>query len=94
MNPQDLHKIGADIGPSIIVTAAVGLFILLGFLTFRLISSNNILADVPELKGIPVLGYLSIEYLSFSEESFPLATVVSHTPMLSIKPYFQFTIQP
>lgn len=58
MIPEDLHKFGADMGPSIIVTAAVGLLMLFGFLTFRSVSSDKVLAGVPELKGVPVLGAL------------------------------------
>lgn len=58
MIPEKLHRLGDDMTPSIIVTAAVGLLILLGFLTFRSVSSDNVLAGVPKIKGVPVLGAL------------------------------------
>ena len=49
-------KFGANVSPSVIVTAAVGLLMLLGFLTFKSVSFNDILPGVPEYKGLPVLG--------------------------------------
>ena len=45
---------------SIFVTAAVGLFMLLGFLTFKSVSTEKILPGVPELKGVPILGAMPI----------------------------------
>lgn len=58
MLPDDLHKFGTDMGPSIIVTAAVGLLMLVGFLTFKSVSSDDVLPGIPELKGFPILGAL------------------------------------
>ena len=58
MLPDDLHKFGANMGPSIIVTAAVGLLMLVGFLTFKSVSSDDVFPGVPELKGVPILGAL------------------------------------
>lgn len=58
MLPDDLHKLGANMSPSIIVTAAVGLLMLVGFLTFKSVSSDDVLPGVPELQGLPVLGAL------------------------------------
>ena len=48
-----------DMGPSIVVTAAVGLLMLLGFLTFKS-SSDNVLPGVPALKSVPILGAMPI----------------------------------
>ncbi|KAL8793065.1 MAG: hypothetical protein Q9195_004377 [Heterodermia aff. obscurata] len=47
-------------GPRIIVTAAVGLLMLVGFLTFKSVSSDDVLPGVPELKGVPILGALPV----------------------------------
>ena len=58
MIPDDLNKFGANMGPPIIVTAAVGLLMLVGFLTFKSVSLDDVLPGVPELKGVPVLGAL------------------------------------
>ena len=58
MIPDDLHKLGADMDPSMIVTAAVGLLVLLGFLILRSASSDNVLAGVPKVKGVPTFGAL------------------------------------
>ena len=55
MIPDAPHKLGMDLSPSIVVTAAVGLLMLLGFLTFKSVSSDNILPGVPELQGVPIL---------------------------------------
>ena len=60
MSPDDLHKLGANMSPSTIVTAAVGLLMLLGFLTFKSIHSDDILPGVPELRGVPILGALPV----------------------------------
>ena len=60
MIPDNLHKFGANMGLSIIVTAAVGLLMLVGFLTFKSISSNDNLPGVPEFKGVPILGALPV----------------------------------
>ena len=51
-----------DMGPSIVVTAAVGLLMLLGFLTFtfKSVSSDNVLPGVPALKSVPILGAMPI----------------------------------
>ena len=45
-----------DMSPSIAVTAAFGLLMLLGILTFRSVSSDIVLPGVPQLKGVPLLG--------------------------------------
>lgn len=45
-----------DMSPSIVVTTAFGLLMLLGILTFRSVSSDNVLPGVPQLKGVPILG--------------------------------------
>ena len=64
MIPDDLHKFGANMSPSTIVTAAVGLLMLVGFLTFKSVSSEVVLPGVPELKGMPILGALPM-YLKY-----------------------------
>ena len=51
-----------DMGPSIVTTAAVGLIMLLGFLTFKTVASEHILPGFPELKGIPVLGAVPLYF--------------------------------
>ena len=55
-----LLKFGANVSPSVVVTAAVGLLMLLGFLTFKSVSFDDILPGVPEYKGVPVLGAMPI----------------------------------
>ena len=55
-----LHKVETDITPSILLTAAAGLLMLLGFLKFKSISSDNVLPGVPEFKGAPIFGVLPI----------------------------------
>ena len=60
MIPDALHKFGTDLSPSIVVTAAVGLLMLLGFITFKSVSSDKILSGVPELQGVPILGVLPV----------------------------------
>ena len=55
-----LLKFGANMTPSVFVTAAVGLLMLLGFLTFKSVSFDDILPGVPEYKGVPVLGAMPI----------------------------------
>lgn len=51
-----------DVSPSIAVTAAVGLLMLLGILTFRSASSENVLPGVPQLKGVPILGAMPMYF--------------------------------
>ena len=60
MTPDALHEFMADMSPSIVVTAAVGLLMLLGFLTFKSVSFDSVLPGVPELKGVPILGPMPI----------------------------------
>ena len=60
MTHDALHGLMMDMSPSIIVTASVGLLMLLGILTFRSVSSDNILPGVPQLKGVPILGAMPI----------------------------------
>lgn len=48
------------INPSIVVTATVGLLMILGLVTFRSVLSEKILPGVPELKGVPILGAMPI----------------------------------
>ena len=60
MIPDDFYTFGAKMGPSVIVTAAVGLFMLLGFLTFKSVSSDDILPGVPEVKGVLIWGALPV----------------------------------
>ena len=55
-----LLKFGVNMSPSIVVTAAVGLLMLLGFLTFKSVSFGGILPGVPEYKGVPALGAMPI----------------------------------
>ena len=56
----NLHDFGASMAPSIAVTAVVGLLMLLGFLTFKSVSSEDILPGIPELQGVPILGALPV----------------------------------
>ena len=51
-----------DMSPSIVVTAAVGLLMLLGILTFRSASSDKILPGVPQFKGLPILGAMPMYF--------------------------------
>ena len=60
MIPDSLHSFGAEMNPSVVVTATVGLLMLWGFLTFKSISSNNVLPGVPEFKGVPIMGAIPI----------------------------------
>ncbi|KAG6986587.1 hypothetical protein G7Y79_00077g099790 [Physcia stellaris] len=63
MDPDSLHTLMmTDMGPSIITTAAVGLIMLLGFLTFKTVASEHIIPGIPELKGIPVLGAVPLYF--------------------------------
>ena len=59
-----LHEFAADINQSAIVITAVGLLMLLGFLTCKSVSSNTVLRGIPELKGVPILGAMPI-YLKY-----------------------------
>lgn len=56
MTHSALHGMMLDMSPSIAVTAAVGLLMLLGILTFRSVSSDDVIPGVPQLKGVPILG--------------------------------------
>ena len=56
MTHNVLHEIMLDMSPPIAVTAAVGLLMLLGILTFRSASYDYVLPGVPQLKGVPLLG--------------------------------------
>jgi len=60
MIPDVLHEFVADMSPSIIVTAAAGLLMFLGFLMFKSVSSDNVLPMVPKLKGVPILGAMPL----------------------------------
>ena len=53
----------ADVSP-VAVATAVGLFMLLGFLTFKSVPSENVVLGIPELKGVPILGAMPI-YLKY-----------------------------
>lgn len=55
-----LLKFGTNMSPSVVVTAAVGLLMLLGLLTFKSVSLDDILPGVPEYKGVPVLGAMPL----------------------------------
>lgn len=57
---EALQESMGTISPSIVVTAAVGLLMILGFVTFRSILSEKVLPGVPELKGVPILGAMPI----------------------------------
>lgn len=46
----------SELGPSIIASAVVGLLMLLGLITFKSVSSRDVLPGVPEYKGFPYLG--------------------------------------
>ncbi|OKL59584.1 hypothetical protein UA08_05246 [Talaromyces atroroseus] len=60
MMPEALHEAIGDVNPSIIVTAIVGLFMILGFVAFRSVLSERVLPGVPQLKGVPILGAMPI----------------------------------
>ena len=62
MVPDTVHKFGADLSLSVAVTAAAGLLMLLGFLTFKSVSSDNVLLGVPKLKGVPILGAMPLYF--------------------------------
>ena len=51
-----VHEVVMDMSLLAVVTATVGLLMLLDFLTFKLVSFSNVLPGVPELKGFPILG--------------------------------------
>jgi hypothetical protein len=57
---ETLHEFVAYMSLSVVVTAAVGLLMLLSFLMFKSVSSGNVLPGVSELKGVPILGAMSI----------------------------------
>ena len=57
---DDLHEFMVDMSPSIVLTAAAGLLMLLGLLTFKSVSSDTVLPGVPQLKGVPILGAMPI----------------------------------
>lgn len=61
MLPDALHEFMTDMSPlemspSIVVSAVVGLLMILGFVTFKSVSSSNVLPGVPEFKGMPIFG--------------------------------------
>lgn len=58
--PEGLDVYMGDVNPSIVVTAAVGLLMLFGFLTFKSVTGERILPGVPQLKGVPILGAMPI----------------------------------
>ena len=60
ISDDSLHKFGANMSPSVVVTAAIGLLMLLGFFTFKSLSIDDYLPEVPEYKGVPVLGALPV----------------------------------
>ena len=62
MNHNVLHGIMSDLSPSIAVTAAVGLLMLLSILTFKSVSSGSVLSGVPQLKGVPILGAMPMYF--------------------------------
>lgn len=63
MIPDALNEIVGGMNPSVAVTAAVGLLMLLGFLTFNSVSSDHILPGVPKLKGVPFLGVMPTYFM-------------------------------
>lgn len=48
------------LNPSIVVTAIVGLLLMLGLLIFKSVLSDKILPGVPQLKRYPLLGAMPI----------------------------------
>ena len=60
MVPDNPQEFVVATSPAFIATATVGLFILLGILTFKSVSADQVLRWVPELKGVPVLGVLPL----------------------------------
>lgn len=63
MIPDSLHTPTiADMGPSIVTSAAVGLIMLLGFLRFKTVASEHTLPGIPELKGVPILGAVPLYF--------------------------------
>ncbi len=62
MTPDTLHESGADLSLSVIVTAAVGLLMFIGLLTFKSVSSDNVLPGVPKLEGVPILGAMPLYF--------------------------------
>ncbi|KAI9773767.1 MAG: hypothetical protein M1839_002000 [Geoglossum umbratile] len=87
MTLDALHEFAADMSPSLVVTAAVGLLMLLGFLTFKSVSSDSVLPMVPQLKGVPILGaipmyfkhgmpYLLDKLIAIGEDGISYANVV------------------
>ena len=61
---NDVYDFMGEMNPSIVVTSAVGLLMLLGFLTFKSMTSDGPLPGVPELKGVPIFGAMPI-YLKY-----------------------------
>ena len=89
MMPDAHQQFGVDISPSVAVTATLGLLMLLGLLTFRAVSSDNVLPGVPELKGIPILGAMPIylkhgmpqllsKLIAIGDNGISYANVVNH----------------
>ncbi|MCJ1274219.1 hypothetical protein MMC21_002014 [Puttea exsequens] len=87
--PDAHQQFGVDISPSVAVTATLGLLMLLGLLTFRAVSSDNVLPGVPELKGIPILGAMPIylkhgmpqllsKLIAIGDNGISYANVVNH----------------
>ena len=62
MIPDALLEFMADTSPSVVVTAAAGLLMLLGFLRLKSVSSGGVLPKVPKLKGLPILGAIPIYF--------------------------------
>ena len=56
MNFDELDGTPTNMRPPIALATSFGLFMLLGFLAFRSLSLKGPLPEVPELKGVPVLG--------------------------------------
>ena len=55
-----LEEIMLGINPSVAVTAAFGLLLILGLFKWKLLSHDNVLPRVRELKGIPLLGAMPL----------------------------------
>ncbi len=62
MIPDTPHKFGADLSLSVIVTAAIGLLMFMGLLTFKSVSFDNVLPGVPKLEGVPILGAMLLYF--------------------------------